>query len=146
MLLRQAASAKFSLVTRGIFIAWLGALAMPASAASGLDTLCDDSDDQSAGLDVHVEILTADVVGHEEELGAMPGAPSTAAAELRTRATPLSDLKSSSVHEATSELTEKDPADSLSGDDDLPGPSSRFPGISDDEALRYRSQMYRTDI
>ncbi len=146
MLLPQAASARLRLVIRGLVIAWLGTAAIPASAASGLDLLCDESEEQSAALDVHVETLAADVVAHDEDLGTVPGAPATAATELSSRATPLSDLKSSSVRDSASELTERDRADTLSGDDDLPGPSSRFPGLSDDEALRYRSEMYRTDI
>lgn len=145
MLIRHATSARLRLVTSGCAVAWLGLLALPAGAASGVDILCDESDEQSDTLDVHVETLSVDIVNHDDVPGVTPDAPS-AAAELSSRAAPLTDLKSSSVRESASEMSESNPSDALTRDDDLPGPSSRFPGVSDDEALRYRSRMYRTDI
>lgn len=117
--------------------------AMQAHAATEADAVCDRTDD-AAGLHIPVNQLVLDVADHNipEDQSADKASSPVHTAPI----SPLAELKPSGLTEKGAALAETDDPQVIPVGDDMLGPGSRFPGVSDDDALRYRRQMYRTDI
>lgn len=118
----------------------LFAACVAAHAASGIDGLCDRSDQNNASLDVAVERLRIVVIDH--------GDANTVAADDLAAAedAPPTELTVLGIDEKSPGLIEADEADIAGDETGPPTANTRFPGVSDEDWLRYRHQMYRTDI
>ncbi|MDJ0940635.1 MAG: hypothetical protein QNJ00_12820 [Woeseiaceae bacterium] len=144
----------------------------PVSAASGVDVLCDRSD-PLASLDIQPGQLAIDIVDHgaapalpnvlieTESEGGEP--PETDARSLAPRAdtilrrifdesyaeSELDDLKPAMTPDAKSIVELTVPIDEEAADAEsveAPALDAELPGVPEEELLRYRRQMFRTDI
>jgi len=113
---------------------------VPALAASGVDTLCDRAEEQSASLDVPVEHLTIQTIDHGD-------ANTVAADDLKAADdASLTELTVPGIDEDSAEIPEAEEANVAGDENGPPTANTRFPGVSDEDSRRYRRQMFRTDI
>jgi len=149
----------------------LGFCCVPVFAASGID--CDRATARPKSLDISNPDLTINVADHgmtsetiDDTSAIEPIERSRALApEMAPRADtilrrifdesyssaeldelePASATDAKSIAELALPSKSRDPSADAS-DSDLPSLDADLPGISDDETLRYRRQMFRTDI
>lgn len=153
----------------------LGISTNPALAATSADTRCDQSAESPALPDVHPGNLTLEVVDHgtsesvapgriSVESAIEPGGSSTPSVDDRPRVETLlrrifdePQLRAPEAPE-TEDLDERNAPFVVEKPDKVEKPAAivpeeeagdvapRLPGVSSDEALRFKQQMYRTDI
>lgn len=153
----------------------LGTSTTPALAATGADTRCDQSAESPALPDVHPGNLTLEVVDHpvaepvapgriSVDSAIEPGGSSTPSADDRPRVETLLRRIFDEPQLRAPELPSTEEADergapfvvekpakaekpAATGPEDAARDvAPRMPGVSGDETLRFKHQMYRTDI
>lgn len=153
----------------------LGASVNPVFAATGADASCDQSAEAPTLPEPRAGALSLEVVEHTVSSHDAPGRLSVDGSaesggsglepvpeppgveallrrifdETQIRAPGLAEAEDVDERNAPMAIDKSDSADSASaesddGEDASPGP--RLPGISSDEFLRFKRQMYRTDI
>jgi hypothetical protein len=149
----------------------VGVSTSPALAATSADSRCDQSAESPALPDVRPGDLSLEVVDHSVTPGQTsvdsaiePGGSSNAPANERPRVETLlrrifdepqlrapevpeteeADTRSAPFAVDKPENAEK-PTTTVPGDKDSE-PSPHLPGVSSDDVLRFKRQMYRTDI
>ena len=161
--MKHQMSAAQSFIVAAVGSVVLLATSVPALAASGL-TICDKAARNKA-LEVSPAELKAYVVDHGEASAApQPDATQSgnidaevirdildakAAAGVEHKVLKTSS-GSAPVAEATQAPNSQEELDERrqeqQGSETVPGVSTRLPGVSEDDAIRFRSEMYRTDI
>ena len=153
----------------------LGSAMSPASAATGADTRCDQSVDSPQMPDVRNSNLTLEVVDHGVTESVTPGQLSIDSAvedggnaipsvddrprvetllrrifdEPQLRApeiAPAEEAEERSAPFAVDKSENGDDKASSNPGDDANDVAPRLPGVSGNELLRFKQQMYRTDI
>lgn len=142
----------------GVSIALLLAFAAPAFASSGIDSLCTHRAEQHAAVDDHELMLEVVDHGPVETLSEappaeppLPGRPSesTILRRIFDETPASSDDEVAATEDAIESLPRiSEPAADASETDaeDALTPVLRLPDASDDVMLRYRREMFRTDI
>ena len=123
----------------------LGICSASALASNSFDTQCNDATNELPAVEIPAPSLTLEVVDHGltsaaadmAAAAAEPGDASVAAAALADVTT------ETSIENAAEKVGAKEVANS---DAEPPGTALRLPGVSDADFLRFRRQMYRTDI
>ena len=147
----------------------LGLFCAPALASSGFSTMCeklhletvdlatsstidptsridsestDAADTQPAiiALTPNAETILREIFDETIPEGQVANDP---APVTSPKAAPIAELTAPAVQEQRRDIEAKEEADA---DRDVQSIDTRVPGLSDDELLRYRRQMYRTDI
>ena len=144
----------------------------PVSAATGVDVLCDRASNPLESLDIQPGQLAIDVVDHGVapalpkaliETESEGGEPPESDARFAPRAdtilrrifdesyaeSELDDLKPAMTPDAKSIVELTVPADEEASDAEgieAPALDAELPGVPEEELLRYRRQMFRTDI
>lgn len=158
-----------------LFIFALGASVSPALAATGADASCDQSAESPPLPEPTTDALSLEVVEHAVSDHDVPGRMSVDGSaeaggsgldsssepprvetllrrifdetQIRTPGLPESeDVKERNAPMATDNPESADSASAEFGDAQDAAPGPRLPGISSDELLRFKRQMYRTDI
>ena len=153
----------------------LGFAMSPALAATGADTRCDQSVDSPQMPDVRNSNLTIEVVDHGATESVAPGQLSIDRAredggtatpsvddrprvetllrrifdepQLRTpELAPAEEAEERSAPFAVDKSENGEEKASTAPGDDASDVAPRLPGVSGDELLRFKQQMYRTDI
>ena len=153
----------------------LGSAMSPALAATGADTRCDQSVDSPQMTDVRSSNLTLEVVDHGATESVTPGQLSIDSAvedggatipsvddrprvetllrrifdepQLRTREiAPAEEVDERSAPFAVDKSDNGEEKTSTTSGDDANDIAPRLPGADGDELLRFKQQMYRTDI
>jgi len=153
----------------------LGTSTSPALAATSADTRCDQSAESPALPDVHPGRLTLEVVDHDASESAAPGRISVDSAiehggssdtsvndpprvetllrrifdepQLRAPEVPTTDDSDERSVPFVVEKPDKVEKPAATGPEAEAGDAApRLPGVSSDDALRFKQQMYRTDI
>ena len=117
-----------------------GLLAGPAQAAPDHEILCDES--HNATLDVATTELTAQPVSHEPESSTPDDSDTPTADQL------LKPRFDATVREIFAEEEEEsEPAEIVEEEAEDPALLRiRVPGVSDEDLVRFKRQMYRRDI
>lgn len=138
----------------------LFAISVPALAASSNKLLCDEESD--ANLVIKVETLTTKVVDHDVTLSALEDVVASHLLAPRAEAAirdafeeseledehPAPDLSTSVLSRpvAGADATAKPKNLETERSDPVSSMNTRLPGVSDEDLLRFRKQMYRRDI
>ena len=101
-----------------VLLAWSGA----AIGATGIDTRCDQSVQASDMPETHPASFSIDVTADTARVDEM--------------AAPMAAEQGETVEEAAPETKSKETSDT----------SARLPGVSQDDLIRFKRQMYRKDI
>ena len=116
-----------------------GIFAVPVLAAPGYDILCDDH--HEATLDVSADELTARPVSHELEAQKNQDAETVSADQL------LKPRFDATVREIFAEEDDEETLQESDAETDDPAALRiRVPGVTDEELVRFKRQMYRRDI
>ena len=134
-----------------------GVLTTPALAATSVRFPCPEAAD--ATLDVSVHVFAAELVNHDAPVASSEGddaiaaieelelAPSNSLLAPRAEAAIRNAFSSSSTESIAGTRSKSNRASDV---DEVietdSGMNTRLPGISDDDFLRYKKQMYRRDI
>lgn len=142
MALPHARPDKFHLIAAAVLL--LSAWTVSASAASGYQALCPDTESATLEIrDTELDAITAD------------GLPASAVGDDTSDAVAASQLLQSGPEAALSEAFTDSDAATVSGVDEAVSPqagddtvsiNTRVPGVADDELTRYKRQMFRRDI
>ena len=125
----------------------LGVYSASALASNGFDTQCNEATDELPAVEIPAPSLTIKVVDHgltsaAAEMDAAAAEPSDAS--VAVAATALTDvITETSTENAAEKVGAKEVVNS---NDEPPGTALRLPGVSESDFLRFRRQMYRTDI
>lgn len=122
-------------------VVWLSLAAIPVHAASGVD-ICATNDEAQASLHVPVDKLGLKIADQNAE----ETDSNSDAALVNSIAVTRRKAQNPRLRDSVAEVAEASKPEAAADRQDLPGPDSRFPGVSDDQASRFRRQMYRTDI
>lgn len=163
---KKAASGSATIVGFSAASLLLGLCCAQAVAAPA-DILCEESDRQSASLEVPAEELSVSVVDHgtddlvdDSPLGPMIPRTDTILRQIfdetlpadqpESAATPASAATAAPLAELTQpvqgeSVEEREKADTTAVEE-VDSMDTRLPGYAEDEANRYRRQMFRTDI
>jgi hypothetical protein len=162
-------------VLSALLVVAFGFAMSPALAATGADTRCDQSVDSQQMPDVRNSNLTLEVVDHGPTESVTPGRLSIDSAvedggnaipsvddrprvetllrrifdepQLRTRElAPAEEADERSAPFAVDKSENAEEKASTAPGDDASDMAPRLPGVSGDELLRFKRQMYRTDI
>ena len=135
---------KFHLIAAAALL--LSAWSLTASAASGYQALCPDTD--SATLEISDTELNANTTARD-------GLPESSVGDDTGDALGASQLLQPGPKAALSEAFTDTEATTVSGVDEVVSPqvsddavhmNTRVPGVADDELTRYKRQMFRRDI
>ena len=135
---------KFHLIAAAALL--LSAWSLTASAASGYQALCPDTN--SATLEISDTELNANTTAHD-------GLPASTAGDEQGDALGASQLLQPGPETALREAFTDNDATTVSGVDEAVSPqvsddavdiNTRVPGVADDELTRYKRQMFRRDI
>lgn len=128
-----------------IAVLLLGVSSASALASNSFETQCNEAADELPAVEIPTPSLTIEVVDHGLTSAtadmnaptAEPGNESVAAAAMAVV------ISEASTENAAEEVSAEEAANS---DAEPPGTALRLPGVSDSDLLRFRRQMYRTDI
>lgn len=158
-----------------LLVVALGSVTSPALAATGADTRCDQSVASPQMTDVRSSNLTVEVVDHGATESVTPGQLSIDSAiedggttipsvddrprvetllrrifdepQLRTpEIAPAEEVDERSAPFAVDKSDNGEEKTPTGSGDDASDIAPRLPGVSGDELLRFKQQMYRTDI
>ena len=123
----------------------LGFCSASALASNSFDTQCNEATNELPAVEIPAPSLTIEVIDHG--LTSAAADMNAAVAEPIDASVAAAALADVTAKTSTENAAEKVGAKELAGsDDEPPGTALRLPGVSDSDFLRFRRQMYRTDI
>ncbi len=128
-----------------IAVLLLGVSSASALASNSFETQCNEAVHELPAVEIPTPSLTIEVVDHGlTSATADMNAPTAEPGNASVAAAAMADVISeTSTENAAEEVSAEEAANS---DAEPPGTALRLPGVSDSDFLRFRRQIYRTDI